>query len=103
MKRNLYSLNNRYYRIIDTGKPYKRGYPEINDGATHLTMNTGFRIQSFLTKSWGNICSSESFEDAAETILMFGRVRPPKGITATQCLNNYVVSEIPDFISKCDG
>lgn len=87
---DVYLINNRFYRIVDTGKPYKLGYPEINEGATHHTMSTGFMIQSFLTKSWGNISSCETFEDAAETILLFGRLRPNKGMTAKEILNQYI-------------
>lgn len=34
--------NGRSYRIVDTRTPYKLCYPEINSGATHLTVNTGF-------------------------------------------------------------
>lgn len=101
MQSKIYHVNNRYYRIIDTGKPYKLGYPEINEGADHLTMNTGFRIQSFLTKSWGNIGSSETFEDAAATILLFGCKRVPLG-HATKSLEEFVVKEIPDYITNCE-
>lgn len=94
MQSNIYFLNNRYYRIVNTGKPYKLGYPEINEGAEHFTMSTGYRIESFLTESWGNIVSAETFEAAAETILMFDRQRVTKGSTAEKCLDKYAIKSV---------
>lgn len=68
--------NGRKYQIVDTGEPYKLGYPEINSGTTHLTSNTGIAILSKLDSgTWAYISTAETIEDAKETIGMFSRIR----------------------------
>jgi len=86
--------NDRIYRIVDTEKPYKLGYPEISSGAEHHTMSTGIRIDSCMETWWGHICSCDSLDDALQTVLLFIRQRVPIGSTAEECLKQYEIEPI---------
>ena len=61
------------YRIVDMKKPYELGYPEINEGAKHLTENTGFKVMTLLPdNTWGYISSCESEDKAKSFIAKLG-------------------------------
>jgi len=65
--------NGRVYKIVNTGEPYELGYPEINEGAKHLTENTGFKVMCKLPDgNWSYICSCESKENAKRFISRLG-------------------------------
>lgn len=91
--------NGRRYRILDTGEPYRKGYPEINEpdwkdeNDMNLTANTGYMIQVYDPKNypstpWMYISTGETLEDAIMTIGMFGRTRNRKDIDSWELISS---------------